>query len=54
MSQHSRKILNLENKQSYLYITALDKPQIAGVEKINLKRFKDFTNEITERFCQKD
>jgi len=42
-------LLNLENKQSYLYITALDKPQIAGVEKINLKRFKDFTNEITEK-----
>src|SRR5659263_495265 len=42
-------LLNLENKQSYLYITALDKPQIAGVEKINLKRFKYFTNEITEK-----
>jgi transposase len=42
-------LLNLENKQSYLYITALDKPQIAGVEKINLKRFKNFTNETTEK-----
>src|SRR3989304_4809160 len=42
-------LLNLENKQSYLYITALDKPQIAGVEKINLDRFKDFTNETTEK-----
>jgi transposase len=42
-------LLNLENKQSYLYITALDKPQIAGVEKVNLERFKDFTNETTEK-----
>jgi transposase len=42
-------LLNLENKHSYLYITALDKPQIAGVEMINLVRFKDFTNEITEK-----
>lgn len=40
---------NLENNQSYLYITALDKNQIAGVEKINLERFKDFTNEIIEK-----
>jgi transposase len=42
-------LLNLENKQSYLYITALDKPQIAGVEKVNLERFKDFTNVTTEK-----
>jgi len=42
-------LLNLENKQSYLYITALDKPQIAGIEKVNLERFKDFTNEIIEK-----
>jgi len=42
-------LLNLENNHSYLYITALDKPQIAGVEKVNLVRFKDFTNEITEK-----
>src|SRR3990172_6929952 len=42
-------LLNLENKQSYLYITALDKPQIAGVEKVNLERFKDFTNKTTEK-----
>jgi len=42
-------LLNLENKQSYLYITALDKPQIAGVEKVNLERFKGFTNETTEK-----
>jgi len=42
-------LLNLENKQSYLYITALDKPQIAGVEKVNIERFKDFTNETTEK-----
>jgi transposase len=42
-------LLNLENKQSYLYITALDKPQIAGVEKVNLERFKDFTNETIEK-----
>ncbi len=40
---------NLKNNQSYLYITALDKNQIAGVEKINLERFKDLTNEITEK-----
>jgi transposase len=42
-------LLNLENNHSYLYITALDKPQIAGVEKVNLERFKDFTNETTEK-----
>ncbi len=42
-------LLNLENSQSYLYITALDKNQIAGVEKINLERFKDLTNETTEK-----
>ncbi len=42
-------IQNLENNKSYLYITTLDKNQIAGVEKINLERFKDFTNEITEK-----
>lgn len=42
-------LLNLENKQNYLYITALDKPQIAGVEKVNLERFKGFTNETTEK-----
>ncbi len=40
---------NLENNQSYLYITALDKNQIAGIEKINLERFKGFTNETTEK-----
>jgi transposase len=42
-------LLNLENNHSYLYITALDKPQIARVEKVNLERFKDFTNETTEK-----
>ena len=42
-------LLNLENNKSYLYITALDRNQIAGVEKINLERFKDFTNETTEK-----
>jgi transposase len=40
---------NLENNKSYLYITALDKNQIAGIEKINLERFKGFTNETTEK-----
>jgi transposase len=42
-------LLNLENKQSYLYITALDKPQIAGVEQVNLERLKNFTDETTEK-----
>jgi transposase len=42
-------LLNLETKQSYLYITALDKPQISGVEKVNLERFEDFTDETTEK-----
>src|SRR5574341_184449 len=43
-------IQNLENNnKSYLYITALDKNQIAGIEKINLERFKGFTNETTEK-----
>jgi len=42
-------LLNLENNHSYLYITALDKNQIAGVEKVNLERFKDFTNKTTEK-----
>ena len=40
---------NLENDDSYLYITALDKDQIAGVERVNLERFKDLTNDTTEK-----
>jgi transposase len=40
---------NLENNKGYLYITALDKNQIAGIENINLERFKGFTNETTEK-----
>jgi transposase len=40
---------NLENNESYLYITAVDKNQIAGVERVNLERFKEFTNTTTEK-----
>ncbi len=40
---------HLEGNKSYLYITALDKDQIAGVEHVNLDRFKTFTEETTEK-----
>jgi len=40
---------NLENNESYLYITAVDKNQIAGVERVKLERFKEFTNTTTEK-----
>ena len=34
---------------SCLYITAMDKDQIAGVDGSDLERFRDFTEEITEK-----
>jgi transposase len=39
---------HLEKSESYFYITALDKGQIAGVNGANLKRFETFTKETTE------
>jgi transposase len=40
---------NLENEDRYLYITALDKDQIAGVEAVDLGRFKTITNAAGEQ-----
>jgi transposase len=39
---------HLEESNSYFYITALDKDQIAGVEGANLERFETFSEEVTE------
>ena len=40
---------HLEKDKCYLYITALDKDQIAGVENVNLDRFKTITCENAEK-----
>jgi len=42
-------LAHLENKKKYLYITALDKNQLSGVEGINSDRFKNFSEETTEK-----
>jgi transposase len=42
-------LTHLEDNKKYLYITALDKDQLSGVEGIKSERFKNFTEEITER-----
>jgi transposase len=39
---------HLEDSKDYLYITALDKDQLSGVEWFEHKRFKNFTEETTE------
>jgi transposase len=39
---------HLEDSKNYLYITALDKDQLTGVEGFKPERFKNFTEETTE------
>ena len=39
---------HLEEGGSYLYITALDKDQLAGIDGANLERFEIFTERVTE------
>lgn len=39
---------HLESSKNYLYITALDKDQLSGVEGFKSERFKNFTEETTE------
>jgi transposase len=38
----------LEENDSYLYVTALDKDQLAGVDGANLERFESFSDETTK------
>jgi transposase len=40
---------HLEDSKNYLYITALDKDQLTGVEGFKPERFKNFTEETTEK-----
>ena len=40
---------HLEESETYLYITALDKDQVAGVPGVRLDRFKDLTVENVEK-----
>ncbi|MCG7850023.1 MAG: IS1634 family transposase [ANME-2 cluster archaeon] len=42
-------LAHLENKKKYLYITALDKNQLSGIEGINSERFRNFSEETTEK-----
>ena len=42
-------LAHLENKKKYLYITALDKNQLSGIEGINSERFRNFSEENTEK-----
>jgi transposase len=39
---------HLEDSKNYLYITALDKDQLSGIEGFEPERFKNFTEETTE------
>jgi transposase len=39
---------HLEGSKNYLYITALDKDQLTGIEGFKPERFKNLTNETTE------
>ena len=41
-------LLHLENSKSYLYVTAMDRDQLSGVEGFKPDRFKDFTEKTTE------
>lgn len=41
-------LAHLENSRKYLYITALDKNQLSGVEGIKSERFRNFTEKTTE------
>jgi len=38
----------LEESDNYLYITALDKDQLAGVDGVNLERFESFSEDTTK------
>jgi len=40
---------HLENSKKYLYITAMNKNQLSTVERIETKRFKNFTEKTTEK-----
>ncbi|NOR46954.1 MAG: IS1634 family transposase [Methanosarcinaceae archaeon] len=42
-------LAHLEKSEKYMYITALDKSQLSGVEGINSERFRNFTEETTEK-----
>ncbi len=42
-------LAHLENQKKYLYITSLDKNQLSGVERINSERFKNLSEETTEK-----
>lgn len=39
---------NLEESDNYLYITALDKDQLAGIDGVNLQRFESFSEGTTK------
>ena len=41
-------LLHLEESNSYLYITAMDRNQLSGIGGFKPERFKDFTEETTE------
>ena len=41
-------LLHLEDSENYLYITAMDKNQLSGVEGFESEKFKNFTEETTE------
>ncbi|MGP8319834.1 MAG: hypothetical protein ACT6FD_03460 [Methanosarcinaceae archaeon] len=42
-------LVHLENTKKYLYITALNKNQLSGIEGIKSERFRNFTEETTEK-----
>lgn len=42
-------LAHLENSKKYLYITAMDKNQLSGVEGIKPEKFKNFTEKTTEK-----
>jgi len=42
-------LTHLEKSEKYLYITALDKSQLSGVEGVKSKRFGDFSEKTTEK-----
>ncbi|MBE0523006.1 MAG: hypothetical protein IBX40_01505 [Methanosarcinales archaeon] len=41
-------MIHLEDSKNYLYITALDKDQLNGIEGFKPERFKNFTEETME------
>ena len=42
-------LLHLEESKNYLYITAMDKNQLSGVEGFESEKFKNFTEETAEK-----